>query len=75
MQVVKYIEHININVEYYFGEKETYKYWWTLEVSKVGELSRGWPAGSLFNSYHAEVLERVLLHFLDCSNLPLIITL
>ena len=24
-------------------------------VSKVGDLSRGWPEGSLFNSYYTEV--------------------
>ena len=24
-------------------------------ISKVGDLSRGWPKGSLFNSYYTEV--------------------
>ena len=35
--------------------------------SKVGERRRGWPEGSLFNSYYTEILGRVplpgLLHF------------
>ena len=44
-------------------------------LSKVGVLSWGWPNGSLFNSYKTEVLRRVLLHSLDCSTLPLILTL
>ena len=34
-----------------------------LYTSKVGDLSRGWPKGSCFNSYHTEAL----LHSLDCS--------
>ena len=25
------------------------------KISKVGDLSRGWTEGSLFNSYHTEV--------------------
>ena len=29
--------------------------------SKVGDLSRGWPGGSLFNSYYTEAQGRVLL--------------
>ena len=41
----------------------------------VGDLSRGWPEGSPFNSFYTEVLERALLYSLDCSNLPLICTL
>ena len=40
--------------------------------SKVGDLSRGWPGGSFFNSYNTEVKRRVLLHSLDWSTLPLI---
>ena len=32
-------------------------------VSKVGYLSRGWPEGSLFNSYYIKVSGRALLHF------------
>ena len=43
--------------------------------NKVGDLSRGWPDGSLFNSYYIEVLGRALLHSLDCSTLSLIRTL
>ena len=43
------------------------------QVGKVGDLSWGWPEGSLFNSYYTE--ERVLLHSLDCTTLPLILTL
>ena len=26
-----------------------------LHISKVGELSWGWPEGSLFNSYYTEI--------------------
>ena len=39
------------------------------DISKVGDLSRGWAEGSLFNSYYTEVLGRGatpspgLLHF------------
>ena len=43
--------------------------------SKVGDLSRGWPEGSLFNNYYTEVEERVLLLSLIFSPLPLIRTL
>ena len=43
--------------------------------SKVDNLSRGWPEGSLFNSFYTEVLGRALLLSLDCSILPLILTL
>ena len=46
-----------------------------ISKSKVGELSRGWPKGSFFNSYHTELKGRVLLHSLHCSILPLILTL
>ena len=49
-----------------------YKY---VSKSKVGDLSRGQPEGSLFDSYYTKVLGRVLLLFLDCSTLPLIPTL
>ena len=42
---------------------------------KVGNLSRGQPEGSLFNSYKIEVYGRALLLSLDCSTLPLIRTL
>ena len=28
---------------------------WFLKVSKFSNLSRGWPKGSLFNSYYTEV--------------------
>ena len=34
---------------------------------KVGDLSWGWPEGSLFNSYHTEMWRRVILLSLDCS--------
>ena len=44
-------------------------------VSKVGDCSREWPKGSLFNSYYTEVLGRALLLSLVCSTLPLIRTL
>ena len=43
--------------------------------SKFGNLSQGWPKGSLFNSYYTKMLGRVLLHSLDCSTLPLMRTL
>ena len=46
-----------------------------LQVSKVSNRSRGWPEGSLFNSYYTEVEGRALLLSLDCSTWPLIITL
>ena len=46
-----------------------------IKKSKVGDLSRGWPKGSLINSYYTEALERALLHSPDCSNLLLILTL
>ena len=42
---------------------------------KVGNLSRGWPENSLFNSYYTEVLGRALLLFLDCFTLSLMPTL
>ena len=45
------------------------------EVSKVGDLRRGLPEGSLFNSYYTEIYGRALLHSLDCSTLPLIFAL
>ena len=44
-------------------------------ISKVGDHSRGWPEGSLFNSYYTNVLGREQLLSLDCSTLPLIRTL
>ena len=44
-------------------------------VSKVGDLSQGWPEGSLSNSYYTESLGMALLYSLDCSTLPLILTL
>ena len=28
---------------------------WNVSKSKVGDLSRGWPKGSLSNSYYTEV--------------------
>ena len=34
------------------------------QVSKVDDLSRGWPEGSLFNIYNTKVLGRVLLYLL-----------
>ena len=43
--------------------------------SKVGDHSRGWPEGSLFDSYYTMVYGRVLLLSLDCSTLPLFRTL
>ena len=45
-------------------------------IYKVGDCSRGWPECSLFNSYYTEVcVWGGLLHSLDCSTLPLILTL
>ena len=43
--------------------------------SKFGVLNRGWLEGSLFNSYYPLMKERALLLSLDCSTLPLILTL
>ena len=37
----------------------------------VGNLSRGWPKGSLFNSYNIEMEGGALLRSLDCFTLPL----
>ena len=57
-------------------------FWWTkkkkqpvlqisiISKSKVGDGSRGWPEGSLFNSCCAEVYGRALHLLLDCSTLP-----
>ena len=50
-------------------------FFFTMSVSKIVDLSRGCPEGSLFNSYYIEVYRRALLHFLDCSTLPSILTL
>ena len=44
-------------------------------ISKLSDLSRGWPEGSLFNSYYNKVLGRALLLSLDYFTLPLILTL
>ena len=51
------------------GNSAYYKY------SKVGNCSQGRPEGPLFYSNHTKVLGRALLHSLDCSTLPLILTL
>ena len=50
---------------------------WPVKYSKnkVGDPCRGWPEGSLFDSYDTKVYGRALLHPLDCSTLPLILTL
>ena len=45
------------------------------KVIKVVFLCRGWPEGSLFNSYYTKVWGRVLLLSQDCSTLPLICAL
>ena len=45
---------------------------YTYIKSKVGDRSRGWPEGSLFNSYYTEMSGRTLLLSLDFSTLPLI---
>ena len=42
-----------------------------ISKNKVGGRSRGWPEGSLFDSYNIEVYGRALLLFLGCSTLPL----
>ena len=42
-----------------------------LIVSKFGDLSPGWPEGSLFSSYYTEMYGRVLLLSLDSFTLPL----
>ena len=46
-----------------------------IKLTVVGDLCRGWPEVSLFNSYFTEVLESALLFSLDCSTLSLIPTL
>ena len=57
-----------------YDEKNIYIYF-NNSKSKVGDLSRRWSEGSLFDSYYTEVLGRALLLSLDCSTLPLIPTL
>ena len=47
----------------------------TIYISKVSDLSRGWPEGSFYNCYYTDVLGRALFHNQDCFTLPLIITL
>ena len=42
-----------------------------VEVSKVGDRSRGLSESSLFNSHYTEVWGRALLLFLDCFTLSL----
>ena len=44
-------------------------------ILKAGDHSRGWPEGSLFDSYYTKVLGRALLLSLGCPTLPLIRTL
>ena len=44
-------------------------------IVRVGDRSWGWPEGSIFNSYYTVVKGRALLLSLDCSTLPLILTL
>ena len=55
--------------------QQTEIYWAYFHSSKICDLSRGWPEGSIYNSYYTEVLGRTLLHSLDCSTLPLILSL
>ena len=43
--------------------------------SKFGNLSRGWLEGSVFKRYYTEVYAKMLIHSLDFSTLPLILTL
>ena len=40
---------------------------WDSFIFFFGDLSRGWPEGSLFNSYNTEVYGRMLHQYLDCS--------
>ena len=56
-------------------EKENWIQTSCKQVSKVGNLSRGWPEGSLLNSSYTKVYGRALLLSLDCFTLPLILTL
>ena len=64
-----------------FGERieythSLYTYTYTfIHIIKVGDLSRGWPEVSLFNSHNTDIERRALLLSLDCSTLPLILTL
>ena len=39
-------------------------------ICKLADRSRGWPEGSLFNSYYNEVSGRALLISLNCSTYP-----
>ena len=63
------------NLEYLICHKTQPNQTSCIIVSKVGNRSRGWPEGSLFNSYYTEVWGRVLLLSLYCSTLPSIRTL
>ena len=61
--------------DYFLNVRYDFCVFYNKKASKVGDLSRGWPEGSLLNSYYTEVLRRSLLLSLDCSTLPLIRTL
>ena len=43
------------------------------KIKKVGYQSRGWPEGSLFNSYNTEVWGKALLLPLNFSTLPFVV--
>ena len=42
----------------------------TVSKSKVGNRSRGWPEGPLFDRYYTKVHWKALLLFLGCSTYP-----
>ena len=46
-----------------------------VKKNKVVDFRRGWPEGSLFNSYYTDVYGRALHHSQDYSTLPLILIL
>ena len=62
--------HIYIYIYIYIYSIYIYIY-----KSKVDDLCRRWPEGSLFDCYYTKVYRIALLLSLDCSILPLILTL
>ena len=49
-------QNIIIGTEWFYLISFNCTYEWMLfNISKVGDLSWGWPKGSLFNNYHTDV--------------------
>ena len=45
-------------------------WWYMYKSSKLADRSRGWPKGSILNTYYTELKGRLLLLFLNCSTYP-----